>query len=296
MLQLDCIIIGGGPAGLTAAIYLGRFRRRILVIDAGKSRAASIPKTRNYPGFVDGIEGAALLKRLKAQAQHYGAELLAAMATELSSKDNMFFVGAEGRTFSAPYILLASGLEDFGPPLLDLQEGVASSIVRYCPICDAYEAIDRKIAVFGALEDAIPKASFLRTYSSQVTILAKDGTVPPHVRQSLDQSGIVVEASPVRFQLRGNKVAAQSQTGRWLEFDVLYPALGCKVHSDLVRGLGVKCSSTGCVVVDENQQTSVSGIYAAGDVVSDLHQIAVGAAHACIAASAIHHALGKNYQ
>src|SRR4029078_1742603 len=122
MLQLDCIIIGGGPAGLTAATYLGRFRRRILVIDAGKSRAALIPKTRNYPGFVDGIEGVMLLKRLREQAQNYGAELFAAMATQLSSNDGMFFVGAEGRTFSAPYILLASGLEDVEPPLPELQE------------------------------------------------------------------------------------------------------------------------------------------------------------------------------
>jgi len=121
-------------------------------------------------------------------------------------------------------------------------------------------------------------------------------TIQPHVRQALDQSGIMVEAPPVRLQLRGNKVAAQSQTGQWLEFDVLYPALGCTVHSGLVRSLGVKCNSTGCIVVDEKQQTSVAGIYAAGDVVSDLHQIAVGAAHACIAASAIQSGLAKNYQ
>jgi len=296
MLQLDCIIIGGGPAGLTAATYLGRFRRRILVIDAGKSRAALIPKTRNYPGFVDGIEGVMLLKRLREQAQNYGAELFAAMATQLSSNDGMFFVGAEGRTFSAPYILLASGLEDVEPPLPELQEAVESGAVRYCPICDGYEAIDRKTAVYGALEHAIPKASFLRTYSSHVTILPTHGTSPPRFRESLAETGIVVEKPPVRFQLRGDRVAAQSQTGHWLEFDVLYPALGCKVHSGLVRDLGVKCSSTGCVVVDEKQQTSVAGIFAAGDVVSDLHQIAVGTAHACIAASAIHDGLGKNYQ
>jgi len=171
-----------------------------------------------------------------------------------------------------------------------------AGLVRYCPICDGYEAIDRKIAVFGKVEDATPKASFLRTYSSDVTILPTDGTIQPHSRKSLDVAGIVIEEPPVRFQLRGNRVAAQSRTGEWWEFDVLYPALGCKVNSALVRNLGVRCNSTGCVVVDENQKTSIFGIYAAGDVVSDLHQIAVGAAHACIAASAIHHGLGKNYR
>src|SRR5256885_6105242 len=113
--NLDCLIIGGGPAGLLAAIYLGRYRRHVHVIDAGESRAAKIPESHNYPGFF-GIAGPELLRRLKAQAGQYGAELVSGRVTALRKKSDTFVVSSSDRDVNARFILFATGLVDHCPP------------------------------------------------------------------------------------------------------------------------------------------------------------------------------------
>jgi thioredoxin reductase (NADPH) len=106
--MLDCLVIGGGPAGLLAAVYLGRYRRSVQVIDAGESRAAKIPESHNYPGFF-GIAGPELLCRLKAQARQYGAELVSGRVTSLRKEDETFVATCSGSDVSARFMLLATG-------------------------------------------------------------------------------------------------------------------------------------------------------------------------------------------
>src|SRR3954464_7185016 len=115
--MLDCLVIGGGPAGLLAAVYLGRYRRSVQVIDAGESRAATIPESHNYPGFF-GIAGSELLRRLNAQARQYGAELMGGRVTSLRKKGNSFVARSSGSDVHARFILLATGLVDHCPPQL----------------------------------------------------------------------------------------------------------------------------------------------------------------------------------
>jgi thioredoxin reductase (NADPH) len=192
-------------------------------------------------------------------------------------------------------VLLATGLTDRAPALPGLEGAVARAAVRYCPVCDGYEATDANIAVYGAPKEATSKALFLRTYSRRVTLLPSEPG--PFDQRELSTSGIEVAASlPERFWQTPSGVGVRLQSGESLQFDVLYPALGCDVHSGLASALGARCNAVGSVAVDDKQRTSVEGLYAAGDVVSDLHQLSVAEGHAAIAATAIHNSLPPNWR
>jgi thioredoxin reductase (NADPH) len=296
-MQFDCIIIGGGPAGLTAATYLGRFRRTTLLVDAGHSRARVIPKTRNYPGFADGISGEDLLGALRTQAMMYGASIASATVSALAHDGEHFMATLDGRRFRAMRVLLATGLKDVKPDMPGLRDGVAHASVRYCPVCDAYEATDRSIAVYGSIADAEGKARFLRTYSRAVTLLPLEADIDPGIAARLKANGIALAPSPPNdFRPARGGIAVELRNGIHMQFDVLYPVLGCEVGSDLATALGARCNDIGCLEVDARQQTSVAGIYAAGDVVSDLHQLSVAAGHAGVAATAIHNSLPPNFR
>jgi len=293
---VDCLIIGGGPAGLTAATYLGRFRRNVLVIDGGKSRAAQIPESHNHPGFA-GIAGRELLAAMRRQAGRYGARLEEGEVTTLARSGGGFLASVErtgrhGGDIRAACVLLATGLVDKAPDLPGLDQAVAHAVIRYCPICDGFEATDANLAVYGPIPDARTKALFLRTYTRRVTILPRDSNADP---QGLAALGIALAPSrPASMRRTETGVAVELQSGETLEFDALYPALGCDVRSPLARKLGARCTDIGCVKVDDHQQSSVDGLYAAGDVVSDLHQLSVAEGHAAIAATAIHNRLPRN--
>jgi thioredoxin reductase (NADPH) len=285
---LDCLIIGGGPAGLTAAIYLARYRRSVAVYDTGHSRAALIPKSHNYPGFPHGISGRELLGLLARQAEFYQVPVVRARIVRLATRADGFVASFDGGEVSARTVLMATGIIDAAPRIEGLDEAVEDGLVRYCPVCDAFEATDLRIAVIGG-ESAISKAKFLRDYSKDVTLLWQESTPVPESEQ-LEQAGIALMTQITELKIRHKKVCALTSKGTKM-FDVLYPALGCEVRSDLAVRLGAETGNAGCLKVDEHQRTTVNGIYAAGDVVSDLHQIAVGNGHAAIAATHIHKTL-----
>jgi thioredoxin reductase (NADPH) len=290
----ECLIIGGGPAGLTAAIYLARYRRRVVLADAGNSRAAAIPESHNHPGFA-GISGRELLDRLRRQAQRYGVEIRQFKIDTLEKPVGDFIAHGAGTQIAAQRVLLATGITDESPALPGLRQAIAEGLVRYCPICDAYEALDKKIAVVGRLDHACREAEFLRTYSRSVTVLPVaecDG-----VGERLREQGIELAPSPPEhFRQTASGVAVKLQNEECRSFDVLYPALGCTVHSELAKGLGARCNGSGNLEVDSKQRTSVEGLFAAGDVVSDLHQLSVAEGHAAIAATAIHNSLPRNFR
>jgi thioredoxin reductase (NADPH) len=283
----DCLVIGGGPAGLTAALYLARFRRTVLVIDGGRSRAAGIPRSHNHPGFIDGISGETLLQTLRKQALQYGAEIKSGNVVNLEVIDDGFKAQTEAREFSAACVVLAAGIADACPDIMNPSSTLETGHIRYCPVCDGFEAADKKIAVYGNPKDAAAKARFLRVYSSEVSLIPVRPGEPCGPSDDFE-----LLTSPARsFTVDGSGISVALEDGEVRTFDVLYPALGCRVHSDLATRLGAKSNSTGCLVVDDRQQTTVESLYAAGDVVSDLHQIVVAEGHAAIAATAIHNRL-----
>ena len=149
---LDALIIGGGPAGLAAAIYLARFRRRFLLVDAGASRASLIPTSHNLPGYPEGIAGDDLLAAERAQAERYGAELLRGRVCGVERGEGGFSArlevsGEKDREVSARFVLLATGIRDRRPGLPDEEDATRRGILRYCPVCDGYEATGRSVGV-----------------------------------------------------------------------------------------------------------------------------------------------------
>ena len=167
--DIDALIIGGGPAGLTAAIYLARYRRRVVVVDSGESRAALIPATHNYPGFADGIAGVGLLDALARQAKTYGVRLVHDRVATLQKVESGFAAKCVQADILARRAILATGLLDRNVPIPGLKQAIDHGAVRYCPICDGYEASDLRSAVLGDVEEALGKALFLRTYSRKLT-------------------------------------------------------------------------------------------------------------------------------
>lgn len=295
MSDFDCLIIGAGPAGLTAAVYLARFRRRVALYDAGHSRASYIPRTRNYPGFPEGISGDELLARLREQAQRYGARVTPGLVEGLEAVEGGFVARVgEGRV-TARKVLIATGLVDNEPEMGDLREAIDAGCIRLCAICDGHEVIDRKIAVYGPAKSALSHAAFMRTFSEDVTLVTPPGDPPldAPARARADREGIaLLSASVGTLAMNAAKKAeVRLSDGHVHVFDTLYPALGSRMRSELATGLGARCTDNGDLFVDDHQRTSVPGLYAAGDVVAGLNQLSVAVGHAAIAATDIHNAL-----
>ena len=128
--MVDAVIIGGGPAGLTAAIYLGRFRRDVIVIDSGRSRAWRIPVSHNHPGFPGGIPGAELMERIKLQAAEYGATFMSSEVSELSRDADGFSVSIDGQKIRSAFVLLATGVVDNDPELPGVERAIERGLLR----------------------------------------------------------------------------------------------------------------------------------------------------------------------
>jgi thioredoxin reductase (NADPH) len=206
-------------------------------------------------------------------------------------------IGANG--VRARKALLATGIVDESPDLPALDWLVGHGRVRYCPVCDAFEAADQRIAVLGPVHHALKKALFLRTYSMDVRLLAIDREIrlSDEERRTLQEAGIAAPRAPVvGLHPEGECIVATTADGERAEADVLYPAMGAQVRSQLATALGSDCNPNGCLFVDDRLRTSVEGLYAAGDVTTDLHQISVATGHAAIAATDIHNTLPRNYR
>jgi thioredoxin reductase (NADPH) len=167
---LDCLVIGAGPAGLTAAIYLARYRRRFTVLDGGASRASLIPTSHNLPGFPEGIHGTVLLDRMTEQARRNGASIVPATAAALKRTDRgMFIAKTNIGEIYARTVLLATGVADRHPDVSDLHDAIQRGLIRYCAVCDGFEAMDRRVGVLGRGTSGFGEALFLCTYSADIT-------------------------------------------------------------------------------------------------------------------------------
>ena len=296
---LDCLVIGGGPAGLTAAIYLSRYLLDIMVVDGGNSRAAWIPTSHNHAGYPQGIEGKELLRLMREQAQLYGTKIESGQVTRIERDEASGLFCAEwgGGAHSARTVLLATGVANRRPPIdPELHDdAMARGLIRYCPICDGYEVTDSRVAVVGTGARGCGEARFLRSYTADVTLVAPDG---PHEldaeqRAGLAEIGVVLIDGPIETITPGEKGIAVAVGGKRTDFDTLYPALGSDTHVQLAEMLGARLSEDCCIGVDAHQRTSVAGLYAAGDVVHGLDQISHAMGEGGVASTTIRNDLAK---
>ena len=290
---LDCLIIGGGPAGLTAAIYLARFHLDILVVDAGKSRASWIPCTRNHAGFPDGISGNELLERMREQAQKYGAKIVSDRVTKLDrdEKTGLFTVTWGSGCETARSVLLTTGVSNRRPPMdEDLHdEALSRGLIRYCPICDGYEVTDKRVGVIGSGSHGVAEALFIRSFTADVTLIAPDAAMRLNAAdlEKLKGAGIDCIDGPAQAVAFDDKCIVVDTAEGHHAFDSVYPALGSDTHTQLGEMVGAKLAKDGCFLCDDHQRASVAGLYAAGDVVHGLDQISHAMGEGGVAATTI---------
>ena len=310
---VDCLIIGAGPAGLAASIYLARFRRNIAIVDSGFSRASLIPASHNCPGFPEGISGKELLRLLRLQASRFKVRIEKGEVTALKRAGTGFEAiitncvenssrpqetpETSPKTLRAATILLATGTADRIRKIPDWTTGVKRGLIRLCPICDAYEAKDQAMAVLSSsARRGVNHALFLRSYTSALTLILSEAMLTAVEQRKLCRAGIdVIEDTPREIRITGHaKPIVILSDGKELRFDVIYPMLGESPRSGLATQLGARCNKDGKLIVDRHQRTTVPALYAAGDVVDELNQISVAMGHAAVAATDIHNRLDRS--
>jgi len=294
----DCLIVGAGPAGLTAAIYLARFRLQVLLVDAGRSRASWIPCARNVPGFPEGISGNDLLRRMREQGEKYGAGFETGRVTRLDRDGATFRADWGEGSARARAVLLATGVRNRRPDMDETlhDEALARGLIRYCPICDGYEVTDRRVGVIGSGRHGVAEALFLRSYTADVTLIApgEAHAIAAEDAARLREHGIGAVAGPARgVAVQQDCIVVETAAGHHA-FDSIYPALGSDVHTELAAQIDVALNAeTGCITVDAHQRTSVPGVYAAGDVVLGLDQISHAMGEGGVAATTIRNDLAR---
>jgi thioredoxin reductase len=291
----DAIIVGGGPAGLSAALVLGRCRRRILVCDVGKPRNAA---SRGLHGFLtrDGILPEKLLEIGRRQLEPYGVEITRREVVRVKAGPRGFRVRLDdGRRLRCRKLLLATGVVDQVPRIPGAAEMYGRSVF-HCPYCDGWEVRDQPVAVYGRRVDAADLALGLTQWTRDVVLLT-DGPsrMSPQRRERLARNGVGVREDPVaRFEGRDGALArVVFARGKPLARRALFFRTSQYQRSPLAEALGCEFNHKGTVRTDRLSATCVPGLYCAGDASEDVQLVIVAAAEGAKAAFAMDQALQK---
>jgi thioredoxin reductase len=293
----EVVIIGGGPAGLSAALMLGRCRRKIIVLDSAQPRNAAARVFHGYLGR-DGTEPRALMEAARQEVQHYGAEICSETAVRaerlpVEPRSAFLIETSTGRTLQCRKLLLATGLRDCLPDLPGVKECYGIS-VHHCPYCDGWEHRDQHLLAYGNTASAARGlARLLTNWSSRVTVLT-DGQPPESVELTAqDRARLAFRPEPVEALLHtsGKLHAAVFKSGEQLAADALFFNVGQEPHCDLPRKLGCSFAKDAIARSQRKQRTNVPGLFLAGDVDGDVQFVAVAAAEGATAAVAINREL-----
>jgi thioredoxin reductase len=288
----DVVIIGGGPAGLSAALMLGRCRRRVLLCDAGQPRNA---RSHGLHGYLtrDGIAPLELLRLGREELQPYGIETRNVEVADIRGTVDQFEVDlADGERVPARRVLVASGVRDELPPIPGLADCYGIT-VHHCPYCDGWECRDRRIAVIGEGAGAAGLALALKTWTDRVVVCMRPGRLSARDRAQLRQQGIEVHTPPVeRIEHDEGRVRRVVFTnGLHVDCDAIFLSMRQHPQWDVPRRLGCEVTTRGVVKTDHLGQTCVPGVYVVGDASRDVQFAIVAAAEGAKAAVAINKAL-----
>jgi thioredoxin reductase (NADPH) len=311
--EFDCVVVGGGAAGLSAAVNMGRMRRSVLLIDE-RDRFMWRHVAHNYLGFPDGVSPADLRRLGWRQAAKYGAELLLGHVASVERDGERFRFrivrlpegGARGRVASVPRdpemagsfgevpadapmdvsarsVILATGVSGHFPEFAGRDECVGRSLF-WCIHCDGYESIDRVVAVVGHIEDAVSTALDLLEFTNRVTMIAgrpEGFDVPQSRLADLAAAGIAAHACGVAEYVNHDgqmeAVVLDDSGATRIPVEQVYTVRRTRATNDLARQLGLELNAIGQIVVSSEQHTNVAGVYAAGDATS-LHDHQLSAA------------------
>lgn len=291
----DAIVVGGGPAGLSAALMLGRCRRRVLVIDAGRPRNAA---SRALHGFLtrDGLPPTELLALARAELSPYDVTLVHDEVVDASCGEGGFAVAARaGTRHAARALLLATGVVDRVPAIEGLDQLYGRSVF-HCPFCDGWEVRDQPLAVYGRGAAGHDVAIALRAWSTDIVLCTDGPTRLSHAyREDLARLGIPVLNARIA-RLEGDDGQLQRivlRGGKTLERRAMFVTLGQDPGSDLAMRLGCTKLYKGAVRTDRYERTEVPGLYVVGDASWDTQIVAVAVAEGAKAGMAIHRALDR---
>jgi thioredoxin reductase (NADPH) len=290
----EVIIVGGGMAGLSAAIYLGRAKRETLVIDAGKSMARWEPEVQNYLGFPEGIPGEELLRRARTQARRYGVKFARdKIASARRRGGNFFLRGAKGN-YACRRLLLATGIFHVPPDIPGVKPCLGHSMF-FCKDCDGYRVQGRNIAVYGWTNETVEYALGMLAYSARVVILT-DGRKPRWSRRHqkwIGEHAVPVHRGTIRDvrHRRGQIEALVFEDGSRVRVEGLFTTRGDIYFSDLADCLGAGVNRQGEILVGADMRTTVEGLYAAGCVTPANCQMIIAAGQGATAAQAINRSL-----
>jgi thioredoxin reductase (NADPH) len=292
----EVIIVGGGLAGLSAAIYLGRSRRNTLLIHTNRSMAKWEADIQNYLGFPEGIDGEDLLARGMEQVSRFDVAVIEDDIRSLPHDGDFFCLTGARSVYRARRVLLATGLTHLPPEIPGVRECLGQSLF-FCKDCDAYRIQGKKIAIIGGNNEAAVYALAMLLFTSSVMICTNGQN--PH--WDADHAGWLEEyAVPVRHDRirsvahdNGQLTALTFEQGNALNVEGAFTTRGDVYHNDLAESAGAKLDEAGQVIVDEDLQTTVPGLYAAGCVTPANCQMIIAAGQGAMAGQAINRDLFK---
>lgn len=291
----DVAIVGGGPAGLTAALFLARYLYSVVLIDSRDPRNWEARGINGYLGL-HGITPPELRERGRAEAARYGATFVDGCVSTVRQDEEEGFVTAleGGRTFTSQRLLLAIGIKDVWPDVPGLDRCYGQT-VHHCPDCDGREARDKRTVVIASGRSAAGMALSLTTWTRDITICTngKPAGIEPKIRAKLDAAKIpVVEQPLVRLESDGTEARALVlEDHTTLECERVFFAIGHYPADDLGVQLGCRRDDEGLIVVDDKYRTSVRNVFAAGDITPGPHLAIAAAGGGAVAALAIHASL-----
>lgn len=290
----DVAIIGGGPAGLSAALWLGRYRRRVLVFDAGQPRNEPAWAVHGYPGLPD-PSPVELRRRLWEQAKGAGAEIRDGEVTRVDGQKDEFEVwAADGSHVRALRIILAYGLRDHLPDIPGIDE-LYGTAVFHCADCDGPAVAGTRIGIIGWDRYAANLALYLRHFSDDIALLAHghEFDLADDARAALDASGVNRHTAAITKLdgHGGNLTHVELDDGAAIRLDALFFHLGSEPRCEIAQQLACGLDDDGYVVVDRGQETSRGGVHAAGDLTGHPHLASIAAAEGVRSALAIHRSL-----
>ena len=286
----DAIIVGGGPAGLSAAIYLGRSHRRTLLVHSAHSMAKWEKDVQNYLGFPDGIDGHELLTRGFAQARRFKVEVGEDTMQSIRPSGTHFELVGTAQQYRAKRVLLATGLTHLPPDLEGVRECLGHSLF-FCKDCDAYRVQGKRIVIIGHNAEAAEYALAMLLFTSRVMICT-NGAQPTwsadHHRWIQDAVVPVLIPRIAALNHEHGRIRSLTfESGEDVLLDAAFTTRGDVVHSGLAAGAGADLDSEGQVVVNACMRTSVPGLYAAGCLTPANCQMIIAAGQGATAGQAI---------
>ncbi len=293
-MQAEVVVVGGGVAGLAAAVALGRSRRSVVVVDAGQPRNAPAAGAHNVLGQ-EGVAPLQLLERGRAEAQAYGVRIVSGSATGASGGPDDFTIDVDGgsRRVTARRVILATGLVDDLPAVPGVREGWGHSVL-HCPYCHGWEVRDQRIAVLGRTENALHQVLLFRQLSDDVTLFVHDAPTPTlEQAEQLAALGVGVVAERVeRLVLDGRQVrAVETVDGASFDMDAVVVAPRFLARTELYEALGGERTTTPFgvqITTDPRGSTTVPGVWATGNASEPMAMVASATASGVLTGSAVH--------